>query len=141
MKVFIVSLLSGIIFAFGLVISGMTNPDKVIGFLDILGQWNPSLIFVMVGAILFNFISFKILLKKEAPLCAQKYHLPENKSIDKKLLIGSSLFGIGWGILGICPGPGIVNLVTFNPSTLLFVLSMIVGMFLFKLTEKYWSSK
>ncbi|MFT6069331.1 MAG: putative membrane protein YedE/YeeE [Bacteriovoracaceae bacterium] len=124
------------IFAFGLVISGMTNPSVVIGFLDILGNWNFSLVFVMVGAISFNFIVFKLLVKKK-PYCAPTHFLPTNTTVDKKLVIGSAMFGIGWGIAGICPGPGIVNLVTNDSSAFLFIISLLGGMLLFKATEKF----
>jgi uncharacterized membrane protein YedE/YeeE len=133
----ILALLSGVIFAFGLVLSGMTNPSIVIGFLDVFGNWDYSLVFVMVGAIAFNFIAFKVLVKKK-PLCAPAHLLPTNTKVDKKLMIGSALFGIGWGIAGICPGPGIVNLVTNDSSAFLFVGSLIGGMVLFKFTEKFW---
>jgi len=133
----IVSLVSGIIFAFGLVISGMTNPAKVLGFLDILGQWDYSLAFVMAGAIGFNLIAFKLISKQSKPLYADKQDLPTNNNkLDKKLLTGSAIFGIGWGVLGFCPGPAIVNLVTFSSSSLLFIASMLVGMFIFKITNK-----
>ncbi len=124
-------LLSGTIFSFGLVISGMTNPDKVIGFLDIFGDWDYSLAFVMGGAVCFNLLSFWPILK-EKPLFSEEFHLPLKKAIDKKLVAGSALFGIGWGLVGICPGPAIVNLVMFSGSSVLFVISMLVGMFLFK---------
>lgn len=134
----ILSLISGIIFAVGLVVSGMVNPDKVIGFLDIFGNWDYALMFVMVGAVVFNFISFKIVTRNK-PWFGEKHFLPTNFDIDKKLVIGSALFGIGWGTLGICPGPGIVNLVTLNPTAFLFVGSMAVGVILFRYTEKFWN--
>lgn len=130
------ALLSGVIFAFGLVLSGMTNPSKVIGFLDVFGNWDYSLVFVMIGAIAFNFVAFKVLIKKK-PFCAPAHLLPTNTKVDKKLMIGSALFGIGWGIAGICPGPGIVNLVTNDSSAFLFVGSLIGGMVLYKMSEKF----
>jgi uncharacterized membrane protein YedE/YeeE len=133
----IIALISGIIFALGLVISGMTNPTKVIGFLDIFGNWDYSLAFVMVGAIGVTFVSFKILSQRK-PFCAPDHFLPTKTEVDKKVLIGSALFGIGWGISGICPGPGIVNLVTNESAAFLFVGSLIMGMFIFKMTEKLW---
>ncbi len=131
----IISLISGIIFAIGLVISGMTNPAKVIGFLDVFGNWDYALVFVMGGAVGFNFVSFKILSKLK-PMCAAEHILPTNTLVDKKLLIGSALFGIGWGLIGICPGPGIVNLVSLNLNSFIFVISMLIGMLVFKFTEK-----
>lgn len=135
MKAQIISLVSGIIFAIGLTISGMINPEKVRGFLDIFGNWDYSLVLVMIGAIVFNFFSFKILTKRK-PLCAESHYLPTNNKIDKRLIIGAALFGSGWGLLGICPGPGIVNLVSLQPNAILFVFSMTVGMGLFKLIDK-----
>lgn len=133
------SFISGFIFSLGLVISGMTNPDKVIGFLDIFGKWDYALAFVMGGAVIFNVVSFKFIKKRNSPLFGEKIEWPTKKDIDKKLLVGSSLFGIGWGIAGICPGPGIANLVTLNPKVIVFVISMVIGMLLFKYTEKLWN--
>lgn len=135
MKQYLLSLASGILFSIGLVISGMINPQKVRGFLDLFGQWDFSLAFVMLGAIGFNFFAFKIITKKK-PLCSNQHYLPTNTVIDKRLISGAILFGLGWGILGICPGPGIVNLVTLNPKALLFVFSMTGGMGLFKFMQK-----
>ena len=139
MKSFVLALVAGMTFAFGLVVSGMTNPAKVLGFLDILGHWDYSLMFVMVGAIVFNFISFRMLTKRDKPFFSEQWYLPSNLKIDKRLFLGSAMFGIGWGIMGVCPGPGLVNLVTLQPAALQFVLSMLVGMYLFSLTEKFWS--
>jgi len=125
-----ISLISGVIFGIGLVISGMTNPEKVLGFLNItrgLNNWDPSLIFVMGGAIL-AFAPFFLLLKnKEVSALGAKIELPEKQNIDKKLLIGSALFGVGWGIVGLCPGPAIAALATFNPIVIVFLVSMAAG--------------
>jgi uncharacterized protein len=131
MKIHLISLVSGIIFAIGLSISGMVNPNKVKGFLDIFGNWDYSLAFVMGGAVLFNLASFKYLLTKK-PYIAEKHEIPKSNLIDKKLLIGASLFGIGWGLVGICPGPAISNLVTLNLKSILFVFSMLIGMLIYK---------
>ena len=133
------SFISGFIFSLGLVIAGMTNPDKVIGFLDLFGNWDYALAFVMGGAVIFNVVSFKFIKKRNSPLFGEKIEWPTKKDIDKKLVIGSSLFGIGWGLAGICPGPGIANLVTLNPKVIVFVVSMVIGMLLFKYTEKLWN--
>lgn len=130
----IISFASGVLFAIGLVISGMTNPAKVIGFLDIFGNWDYSLAFVMVGAIGVNLVSFTFIKKKEKAWCGDALDLPKSKIIDSRLVFGSILFGIGWGILGICPGPGLVNLVTLNPIALTFVVSMVIGMVIYKFT-------
>ena len=130
----LIAILSGIIFSVGLVVSGMVNPNKVIGFLDILGDWDYALAFVMGGAVIVNLILFPFILKKK-PLCDNQHYLPTNKDVNKKLIIGSALFGIGWGLVGICPGPGIVNLVTLETKALVFVGAMISGMFVFRLVE------
>tara|TARA_B100001142_G_C13871647_1_gene476294 strand:+ start:175 stop:594 length:420 start_codon:yes stop_codon:yes gene_type:complete len=125
-----ISLISGVIFGIGLVISGMTNPLKVLGFLNItrgLDNWDPSLIFVMGGAIL-AFTPFFFLLKdKEVSALGAKIELPEKQNIDKKLLIGSALFGVGWGLVGLCPGPAIAALATFDPIVIVFLASMAAG--------------
>ncbi|MBT3585104.1 MAG: YeeE/YedE family protein [Halobacteriovoraceae bacterium] len=135
MKKNLIALLSGSIFSIGLVISGMTNPKKVIGFLDIFGDWDPSLVFVMAGAVVFNFISFRFIFKRK-PLCDTQHQLPANSSIDKKLVIGSIIFGIGWGLSGICPGPGIVNIITAKSEIFYFMTSLFLGIFLFSLFDK-----
>lgn len=134
----IIALVSGIIFALGLVISGMVNPAKVKGFLDIFGEWDISLAFVMVGSIGFNFFAFKAITKNR-PRYSEKFYLPEKTYLDKKLIFGSALFGIGWGLVGICPGPGIVNLATLKSNALLFILAMSVGVVLSKFIEKFTS--
>ena len=125
-----ISLISGVIFGIGLVISGMTNPLKVLGFLNItrgLDNWDPSLIFVMGGAIL-AFTPFFFLLKdKEVSALGVKIELPEKQNIDKKLLIGTALFGVGWGLVGLCPGPAIAALATFDPIVIIFLVSMAAG--------------
>lgn len=125
------ALLSGLVFSVGLVVSGMINPQKVKGFLDIFGDWDYALIFVMGGAVAFNMLAYLIIFKG-VPFIGSQFFLPTKKVVDKNLVIGSSLFGIGWGLTGICPGPGIVNLVTLNSNIFIFVASMIVGMLIFK---------
>jgi uncharacterized membrane protein YedE/YeeE len=135
MKIF-VSFLVGFIFALGLGISGMTRPDIVKGFLDIWGNWNPALIGVMAGAIAIHSIAFYLVKHRKSPLFDTQFYLPTKKSIDKKLILGSILFGIGWGWAGICPGPGIVSLMSGQINILIFIVSMIAGMYFFKLIEK-----
>lgn len=132
----IISFVAGMIFAVGLVISGMTDPEIVIGFLDIFGSWNYSLGFVMVGAVVVNLILFRYILKRKKPIFENDFSLPNTKIIDKDLVIGSILFGIGWGLVGICPGPAIVNLVTFSMPALIFFAAMIFGMLIYKNTHK-----
>lgn len=131
----LVGLLSGFIFALGLSISGMTNPSIVRGFLDVFGDWNFSLAFVMFGAVAFNFIALKFLKPKE-PLFAKEYFIPKSSIIDRKLLLGSALFGVGWGLVGICPGPGVVNLATLSFPVLIFMASMLMGMGIYKVIFK-----
>ena len=111
--------ISGIIFGVGLIISGMSNPQKVLSFLDIFGNWDPSLMFVMIGAISITAIYFVIIKNKSTKL-----------SIDKKLIIGSLIFGTGWGLVGICPGPAIVVLGSANIKGVIFVIALLIGMFL-----------
>ena len=132
----LISLLSGIIFGLGLTISGMLNPQKVLGFLNIFDAWDPSLIFVMVGAIIIFAPLHFIFKKKSRPILAKNFISIENKNIDKKLLIGSGLFGTGWGLAGLCPGPAIASISFLNPSSLIFVLFMFVGFFIANRIEK-----
>ena len=128
----LLSFLCGLIFALGLTISGMINPAKVIGFLDITGNWDYSLAFVMGGAVILNLITFKLIGKRKAPLFADQFHWPTKKDIDWKLIIGAACFGVGWGMIGICPGPGIVNIVSLTSEVFTFLLAMMAGMFLYK---------
>ena len=130
----ITSLIGGIIFGIGLVVSGMTDPAKVIGFLDITGDWDYSLALVMGGAVVFNFISFRLIRKRTHSIYDGPLRWPTRKDVDTKLLFGSGLFGVGWGIAGICPGPGIVNLIRMDIGVLIFVLSMVAGMLIYKLS-------
>ena len=116
----IFSLICGLIFGIGLTISGMTNPAKVIGFLDLFGNWDPSLIFVMGGAIVFVAPLFYLLGNKKKPLFESSFQIPAKKNIDRKLIIGASLFGIGWGMVGLCPGPAISSLAFLQPLSIIF---------------------
>ena len=128
----IISLISGVIFGFGLTVSSMTNPAKVLGFLNLFGQWDPSLIFVMIGAIIVSSPFFFLLRNKGTPLFTRSISIPEIKKIDTKLIIGSSLFGIGWGSVGLCPGPAISSLAFLNNYSLAFIASMFLGFLLAK---------
>jgi uncharacterized membrane protein YedE/YeeE len=109
----IVSFILGMLFSMGLSISGMVNPDKVLGWLDFFGAWDPSLIFVMGGAVTVNILFFKLILKRKHPLLENKFSVPTKTVVDNRLLVGSALFGIGWGLGGVCPGPGLSNLFLF----------------------------
>ena len=120
------SFLSGLLFALGLSVSGMTEPGKVIGFLNITRSWDPSLVFVMGGAVITYFILFRLIHKRSAPLFALQFSIPERKDIDLPLLGGAVLFGIGWGIGGFCPGPAVASIFTGKPNVLLFAGSSCV---------------
>ena len=123
----IISLVAGLIFGLGLAFSEMTNPAVVIGFLDIFGDWNPSLIIVMASAISVGMLGYWIKNKRIKPLFADKWYVPTLKHIDSKLIVGATLFGIGWGLSGYCPGPGLTALVN-NPSEgVYFILALILG--------------
>lgn len=124
---------AGLLFGLGLTVSGMSNPGKVIGFLDIAGAWDPTLLLVMGGGVAVTIPAFHWILKRPQPLFAEKFYLPSLKSVDRKLLLGAVLFGLGWGIAGFCPGPALAALVTLNPSVLLFVAAMAGGMLLHRL--------
>lgn len=132
----VISFIVGLLFALGLGISGMTNTTVVKGFLDIFGTWNLNLMGVMIGAILVHTIVYHVIKNKPSPLLDTKFHLPTNKMIDKKLILGALIFGLGWGWAGICPGPGIVSLASGETGVLIFIGSMVAGMYLFKLVEK-----
>ncbi len=136
MKNGVASLIVGFIFALGLGISGMTQPQKVIGFLDIFGNWDPSLMFVMAGAIIVHFVSFKLIRKRQSPLFSSEWHIPTKTEITPSLIIGSVLFGIGWGLAGLCPGPAVTSLASLETKSFVFVISMVLGMFLFKLVDR-----
>jgi hypothetical protein len=126
----IVGLISGLLFALGLGIAGMTNPSKVLAFLDVLGEWDPSLMFVMGGAILVYMPVYRVLKGRDAPRFADRFHWPTAKDVDARLLIGSAMFGVGWGLAGLCPGPAVVAMTTFAQPFLLFGAAMVAGMLL-----------
>lgn len=127
------SFVAGAVFSVGLAVSGMTNPNIVIGFLDLFGEWDMRLLFVMGGAVSVNLVLFRLVLKRESPALDRRFHLPTKEDLDLKLILGSALFGVGWGVMGICPGPGIVNLVTLQPLFLVFVGSMFAGMLAYRI--------
>lgn len=130
MRAQITAFVSGAIFGVGLLVSGMTRPAKVIGFLDLFGAWDASLAFVMGGAIGVHLIARRIIMKREAPLMAPRFDTSVANAIDAKLVIGSALFGVGWGLGGYCPGPAIVSIAGGTLPIVVFVGSMLVGMFL-----------
>jgi len=118
---------AGLLFGQGLIISRMIDPKKVMDFLDISGDWDPSLAFVMIGAIAVTSIGYRFLFKANSPLFADLFRLPLSKQIDSKLIGGAILFGIGWGLAGLCPGPALVDLSLGLPSVMLFVVAMVIG--------------
>ena len=128
----IISLVSGIIFGVGLVISEMINPEKVLGFLDLFGNWDPSLAFVMIGALIVSSPLFHIIKNKEKPLFAQKFNYSNNKEVNNRLIVGSALFGAGWGLGGLCPGPAISSIALININSITFVFAMFFGFCLVK---------
>ena len=125
----ILALISGSIFGLGLTISSMTNPDKVLGFLDLFNNWDPSLAFVMGGAIIITAPMLFVLTKNKNLILSKEIHLPTNKDIDKKLIIGSLIFGAGWGLVGLCPGPAVSSLALLEVSSIIFVIFMFIGFY------------
>ena len=131
MKSISTTFLAGVTFALGLGISGMTNANKVIGFLNLAGDWDVSLAFVMIGAIGMHYLLYRLILKRSKPVFGEKFLLPTRKDIDKRLVIGSALFGMGWGLGGFCPGAGIVSSTSLGVEALIFVAAMTGGMLAF----------
>jgi uncharacterized protein len=121
------ALLSGVLFGLGLAISGMTDPAVVLGFLDLFGDFNPALMFVLGGAVGTTMLAFRLVLRRPAPLLEDKFQLPTRKDIDARLLIGAGLFGIGWGLAGYCPGPALVSAGALVDTALVFVPVMLVS--------------
>ncbi len=126
----LVALFCGTIFGIGLVISQMINPAKVLGFLNVFGEWDPSLAFVMIGALIISSPLFHLFKNKEKPIFSTSFSISENKEIDKRLIIGSILFGTGWGLIGLCPGPAISSLALLNISSVAFVFWMSIGFYI-----------
>ena len=118
---------SGVVFGLGLSLAQMTNPDKVLNFLDISGRWDPSLLLVLGGAVTLSTLAFRLVFRRGAPLWDSLFHLPVAKAIDRPLVLGSALFGLGWGLSGYCPGPAIASLGFGNPEALWVVPSIIAG--------------
>ncbi|MDR7379847.1 putative membrane protein YedE/YeeE [Rhodoferax ferrireducens] len=134
--VFISALLSGLVFGLGLIVSGMANPAKVLGFLDLAGVWDPSLAFVMAGAIAVAAVAFALARRRSHSLLGAPMQLPSARRIDRRLVIGSLLFGVGWGVAGFCPGPALVGLGMGADKALVFVAAMLAGMGLFEWLER-----
>jgi uncharacterized protein len=124
----IFSLLAGVIFGVGLTVSDMVNPARVLNFLDVAGSWDPTLIFVMAGGLAITTLGYKLILRRSSPLFDDRFHIPTRQQIDLPLVGGAALFGVGWGLAGICPGPALADVMTLEPKVLLFVAAMLVGM-------------
>lgn len=122
------ALASGALFGLGLAVSGMTDPERVLGFLDVSGEWNPALMFVLGGAVLTTSVLFRFVLRSDSPVLADSFRLPELRAVDRRLLVGAGIFGIGWGIAGYCPGPALAGLGVASTEVLWFVPAMIAGM-------------
>lgn len=129
------SVLAGLLFGAGLALSGMIDPAKVLGFLDVAGDWDPSLAFVMGGALAVTLLGYRLVLRRPHPLFDAAFHLPTRRDIDARLLGGAALFGIGWGLAGYCPGPALASLGFGGRGVLTFVLAMLAGMALFRVLE------
>jgi uncharacterized membrane protein YedE/YeeE len=125
----VASALSGALFGVGLCVSGMARPQKVLAFLDVTGPWDPSLAFVMLGAVAVHFSALRLLRRRSAPLYAPAFSIPPRDAIDAKLVVGAALFGIGWGLAGYCPGPGVVSLGAGAPTAIVFVAALLAGLF------------
>lgn len=128
----LVNLFAGALFGLGLAVSGMVDPQKVIGFLDVAGEWDPTLAFVMGGALLVTIPAFRLIFKRQRPVLADDFELPTKKDLDARLLGGSALFGVGWGLSGFCPGPAVTALATGLTPVFAFVVAMIAGMAIYK---------
>ncbi len=128
--------LAGLLLGFGLLLSGMANPAKVVGFLDVAGPWDPSLGLVMGGGLIVGSVGFALLQKQPKTLLGEPLNLPTSRKIDLRLIAGSVLFGIGWGVTGICPGPGLVLLGAGVPEGLIYMASLLAGMTLYSVIEK-----
>ncbi|KGP62773.1 transporter [Legionella norrlandica] len=132
----IMSFLCGLLFGAGLVISNMINPNKVLNFLDVTGYWDPSLFIVMGVAVVVTFLGYQLARDRESPIFGKQFYLSVKKNIERNLILGSVIFGIGWGVAGYCPGPSITALATFNLDPVYFVIGMVTGSFAY-----YWLSK
>lgn len=132
----IMALLAGLVFGIGLIISGMTDPSKVIGFLDLAGAWDPSLGFVMGGAILVGLVAFRFAARRDRTLLGDAMRLPTATHIDRRLVLGGLAFGAGWGLAGYCPGPALASLASGGSKPLIFAGAMVAGMVIFALLER-----
>ena len=133
----IMALVAGLVFGLGLIVSGMTDPSKVIGFLNLAGSWDPSLAFVMGGAILVGLVAFRLAARRPKSLLGDQMRIPGAHQIDRRLILGGLTFGIGWGLAGYCPGPALASLASGGSQPLLFTAAMLVGMAIFEIQDRY----
>ena len=131
------SFVCGLIFGLGLMISGMTQPTKVLGFLDIFGRWDSTLAFVMAGALAISSVGYALARHQTRPVIAAQFFWPKRTDVNRPLVIGSVLFGIGWGLVGLCPGPALENLASLSPRVFVFVMAMIAGMSVLDLWQRH----
>ncbi|MBV8666338.1 MAG: YeeE/YedE family protein [Burkholderiaceae bacterium] len=131
----LMALVAGLLFGIGLIVSGMTNPSKILAFLDLAGDWDPSLACVMVGAILVGLIPFNLAKKRQTALLGDPMRLPNSRQIDRRLVLGSLTFGLGWGLAGYCPGPALVSLASYGIKPVIFTAAMLAGMALYEILE------
>lgn len=136
MKQSIAALIAGILFGLGLAVSQMVNPAKVLGFLDIAGRWDPSLLLVMAGGLTVTFAGYRLIQGRAAPVFAPRFELPTRRDLDRRLIGGAAIFGIGWGLVGFCPGPAFVSLAFGLEESLTFVAAMIIGAWI-----QHWSDR
>ena len=132
----IVAFIVGVIFALGLGLGGMTQPQKIISFLDVTA-WDPSLLFVMVGAVGVHSLLYPLVRRRKSPLLDSQFHIPESRHISRHLILGSLIFGIGWGLGGYCPGPAVVSMASGQAAAFVFVAMMLIGMFAYHFSEKF----
>jgi len=132
----LMALITGLLFGLGLIVSGMTNPAKVTGFLDLAGRWDPSLAFVMGGAIGVGLVAFRLAGRRSVSLLGEPMRLPTASHIDRRLVLGSLAFGVGWGLAGYCPGPALASLASGGSKPLIFTAAMLAGMAIFELLER-----
>lgn len=132
---------AGLLFGVGLVVSGMTQPQKVLAFLDVFGDFDPSLLLVMGGAVTVHALAYTFTMRRSAPLFAASFAVPTRRDVDAKLLLGAAIFGVGWGLSGYCPGPSIVSLAAGATPVLLFVSAMLTGMLLTSKLETVWTQR
>jgi hypothetical protein len=137
----IVGLFTGILFGLGLALSGMTQPQKVLNFLDVTGHWDPSLLFVLGGAVGVTVVTFRFILRRKMPVLGNRYYFSDKIKIDRPLVLGAALFGMGWGIAGYCPGPAVASMAVPNWDVLVFLLAMLLGIFIQKLMASKRATK